>query len=190
MTERWRDEVRAYQRSRGLPVDGDVGERTWAGLMRDIGNAPTVPVPVPAPGRFTFGGEPMRGTIDRDPEKLLPGFAAKVEILFQRLRARGLDPLLWEGYRSPERALELAARGVGVVNSMHCYGAAVDIVERSKLWSAPPAFWDAVGEESERLTLTWGGRFARVDRPRVQLVPVREQAAFRALTDAERAKLV
>lgn len=189
VTERWRDEVRAYQAAKGLQADGDVGERTWAALMRDIGNAPTALVPAPSPGKFSFGGEPMRGTIDRNPHKLISGFAAKVEQLFQRMRARGFDPLLWEGYRSPERAAELAARGVGVVQSMHCYGAAVDIVERTALWSASAAFWDALGQEAEALGLTWGGRFSRVDLPHVQLVPVREQAALRAMTPEQRSQL-
>lgn len=183
---RWRDEVRAYQAAKGLKVDGDVGEQTWAALLRDIGRADTQPLPAM---QYSFGGEPLRGTIDRDPRKLIPSFAAKVETLFQRMRVLGFEPMLWEGYRSPERAAELAARGVGVATSMHCYGAAVDIVERTKLWSAPASFWSALGEEAEALGLTWGGRFTRADKPHVQAVPVREQAALRALTDDERRAL-
>lgn len=94
--------------------------------------------------------------------------------------------MLWEGYRSPERAAQLAKRGTGIARSMHCLGCAADIVHEDKLWAAPAAFWEALGEEAERLGLTWGGRFKRADKPHVQAIPVHEQERFRAMTGDER----
>lgn len=136
-------------------------------------------------GRYSFG-EPddIQKGLSRDPNRLLPSFARKVEVLFQRLRARGLDPMLNEAYRTPERARRLAQAGTGIADSMHSYGAAVDIVDRRLYWNAP-AFFRALGEEAEALGLTWGGRFSRVDMPHVQAVPVKAQNAIRASANPE-----
>ena len=139
------------------------------------------------PSVYTFSdGETIREGVNRDPSKLLPPFAAKVEALFQALRARGFDPLLWEGYRSPERAQALSDRGSGIKLSLHCLGAAADIIHAEDYWQASEAFWDALGEEAESLGLTWGGRWKRRDLPHVQALPVRDQNRFRSMTEDER----
>lgn len=176
----------AFQRRSGLSPDGIPGARTLAAVER-LERATDTLLP---PQRHSFGGDPIRKGVDRDPSKLLPGFAEKVETLFGRLRARGFNPLLWEGYRTPERALELKRRGVGARISMHSYGAAVDIIDAEAYWNAESDFWEAVGEEAQALRLTWGGNWRRGDKPHVQAIPVHEQAAFVALTDAERAERV
>jgi peptidoglycan L-alanyl-D-glutamate endopeptidase CwlK len=137
-----------------------------------------------------FGGPEIRPGVNRDPHLLLPGFADRVELLFGALGARGLWPLLWEGYRSPERALELSKRGTGIALSMHCLGAAVDVVHHTKLWSPPKSFWDALGEEAERLGLIWGGRFSHPDKPHVQAIPWQEEDAFRAMSYDQRVERV
>lgn len=138
--------------------------------------------------RYAFGGSPRRAGVNRDPRKLLPGFARRLNLVFARMRARGFDPYLWEGYRTPERAAALAQSGQGIRKSMHVYGAGVDIVSARDLWDASSAFWDALGREAERVGLTWGGRFDDGDQDvaHVQAVPVEEQAAFRAMTRAQR----
>ncbi len=138
---------------------------------------------------FSFGGN-STAKIDRDPAKLLPGFARKVEQLFRAMRARGFDPILWEGMRSVARAKELAAKGTGIADSMHSYGAAVDIVDRTLLWDAPKAFWAALGEEAQKLGLTWGGTFSDPDKPHVQAITFRQQAAFTKLSPLARAQYV
>ena len=143
--------------------------------------------------RYSFGGIPLRAGVNRDPKKLLPGFAKRVEQLFRAMRARGYSPMLWEGYRTPERAQELANKGSGIVDSLHIYGAAVDIVDEStapNYWNGAPGFWTALGEEAERLGLTWGGRFSRRDVVHVQAVPVSQQVALRAATTSERVAMV
>lgn len=136
---------------------------------------------------YSYGGAEIRAGVDRDPRNLLPPFAAKVELLFQRLRAQGLEPMLWEGFRTFQRAEKLAAKGTGIVKSMHCYGAAVDIVDEDDLWGGPRDLWEAIGREAEDLGLTVlyrNGR--RVDLPHVQAVAVRDQAKFRLMNEEER----
>lgn len=142
---------------------------------------------------YSYGGERVRQAVDRDPTKLLPPFAAKVEELFRAIRARpqGFDPFLWEGFRSFERAERLAKRGTGIVKSMHCYGAAVDIVDSDDTpWAAPDGFWEAVEEEAIALKLhvLYGKDGKRRDRPHVQAVPQAPhiQDAFREMTRAKR----
>jgi peptidoglycan L-alanyl-D-glutamate endopeptidase CwlK len=139
---------------------------------------------------YSFGGAPLRKGIDRDPHNLLPGFAVKVEALFQRLRARGYKPLLWEGLRTPARAAELERRGTGSARSIHCLGAAVDIVDEQRKWGASADFWQAIGQEAAALGLTWGGLWRKRDLPHVQAISVAEQAAFRLMSEGERAERV
>lgn len=137
--------------------------------------------------------------INNDPGKLLPAFRQKLEVLFARLRARGLDPLLYEGYRSPERAKQLSSEHcapcqnapsrtccTGVYPSQHSIGAAADIVSVSKGFSAPKTFWDAIGKEAETIGLTWGGRFSRPDPGHVQAMRVADQATLAALAPDKR----
>lgn len=190
---------RRIQRLVGVIDDGDFGPLTLHALERELmrlkavddaaAEEDTQRIGLP---RWTFGGEPLRKGVHRDPSELLPGFADKVEALFRRLRDRGLQPLLWEAYRTPERADELAKRGTGASGkrSMHCLGAAVDIVHATQHWNAPQSFWEAIGEEAAALGLTWGGRWSRPDKPHVQAVPVLEQAAFRKMSERERAQRV
>lgn len=146
---------------------------------------------------YSYGGPPVRKGVDRDPDNLLPGFARKLETLFQRMRARGYDPMLWEGYRTPSRASQQAAEGDGIADSIHSYRAAADIVDGARWkkgldpWTnVALGFWAALGQEAEKLGLTWGGRFTHTDNPHVQAPSVRQQIAFRAMTDAQRAQAV
>ncbi len=177
----------AFQRRNGLGADGWPGSKTLAVAEEFEQRSWSPPDDADTPDGYSYGGEPLRNGISRDPERLLPGFAAKVELLFRALREDGHDPMLWEGYRSEARALKLSQRGTGIKMSMHCLGAAVDIVDAEGMWAASPEFWDAIGDEAEALGLTVlyrNGR--RIDRPHVQAIPIREQRAFRRLTAAER----
>ena len=145
---------------------------------------------------YTFGGPPVRAGVDRDPAKLQPRFARRVEAVFAGMRARGFEPMLWEGYRTPARAAELSVRGTGISDSLHAYGIAVDIVDGALWdagrdpWAASAAFWSALGEEYERAGITWGGRFSRGDRPHGQAIPVSMQVAFRAASPSEQTAMV
>ena len=135
-----------------------------------------------------------------DLQLLLPSFRVLVEDLVARMRERGFDPKVHETYRSPERAKLLVLQGRSRARglSLHCFGAAADIISKSRGYEWPE-FFRALGDEAKSLGLTWGGdwdsdpntpnRFD--DRPHVQAIPVRLQDAFRALqTDGERDRYV
>jgi hypothetical protein len=139
---------------------------------------------------YVYGGSAIRSGVSRDPGKLLKPFAAKLNTLFKRMRARGFKPMLWEAFRSPARAGRLADKGTGIRLSMHSLGAAVDIVDADKLWGASRAFWDALGFEAGRLGLVWGGLWRSPDRPHVQALTVSDQNAFRAMVPSQRASFV
>lgn len=136
----------------------------------------------------------QRASVTDDEEKilagLLPSFARKVRQLLSNMRARGFDALLFEGYRSPERARELAARGTGSYPSQHMVGAAADIVSASTMW-ADSRFFKALDEEARKLGLT---RVIRkngtLDQPHVQAAPVRVQNRLYAMSPQEREAFV
>lgn len=141
----------------------------------------------------------VRGAVDRptparvcrDMDLLVPAFRSRVESVLADMRAQGFDPLVWETWRSRERAALLSARGVGVVQSMHCYGCAVDIISESKRWGAPRKFWLALGAAAKAHGLTWGGTWRRHDLPHLQAVPIGPlQQLVRASTPDEIADLV
>jgi hypothetical protein len=136
------------------------------------------------------GGPPVRPGINRDDATLIPAFQKKIAKLFERMRARGYDPYLWEARRSQERALKLAQGGTGIVLSMHLYGAAADIVSESSLWSPSRDFWQALRDEAVQLGLISGRDWTNVDNPHVQAITVMDQAMFRKFTDSEQARFV
>lgn len=128
--------------------------------------------------------------VENSLSKLAPSFRVKVEQLLERMRRDGWHPLVWETYRSPERAAELATDKLKGA-SMHTLGLAVDIVDESKLWGATAPgrdFFDALGEHAEALGLTWGGRFLNDDGtegrdpPHVQAIPLAQQNRYRGIT--------
>jgi hypothetical protein len=125
---------------------------------------------------------PSNKKIDNSLDNLLPSFGAKVQVLLYNMEQMGYDPILFEGYRTPARAKELAGKGLGIANSLHIYGAAADIISKSKLWSAPNDFWVALGNEAKKLGLVWGGDFPhKPDVDHVQAISVREESRFRGL---------
>ena len=70
----------------------------------------------------------------------------------------------------------------------------MDIVDGSRWpgdpWKASPGFWDALGQESKKLGLVWGGYWRMRDYPHVQGVPVSVQNRFRAMAPSQRAGYV
>ena len=137
-----------------------------------------------SPGVYSFG-DPTNPY--RDPGRLIPAFADRVELLFQRLRARGFQPFLVQGYRTPEQAADNEARGTGIARSQHILGAAADIHDAGK----SAAFPRAVGEEAKRLGLTWGGDFStRYDWAHVQAAPGKLDGKMWAMSSDQRARFV
>ena len=99
--------------------------------------------------------EPPRIT---DIDSLEPYVAGRVRRILARLQRMGLDPVVVEARRTPERQEWLY--GIGRThskhrqpvtftrNSRHLVGKAVDIVSRSKGWS-DPKFFDALKKVAE-----------------------------------------
>jgi hypothetical protein len=138
----------------------------------------------------SIGGPSVRSGVNRDDSTLLPAFRKKMVTLFERMRARGYDPYLWEAKRSRERAIELANKGTGITLSMHLYGAAADVVSESSLWSPPQDFWKALRDEATKLGLVSGFDWTNPDKPHVQAITVIEQAAFRKMDDWDQERFV
>lgn len=133
-----------------------------------------------------------RPEVINDMDRLVPAFRAKVELLLDLMQADGFDPFVWETYRSPTRARELAEEGTGVAQSQHELGLAVDIVDAAKLWNAPAGFTDAL--ERHALALGLGrvdhtnkntGKKSR-DLWHVQALPGKYDAKMRMLASAEK----
>jgi len=184
-------ETQAALASRGLysaANDGLPGEDTRSAVERLLGQQETTPRTL-GTRRWTYGGASLRRGVDRDPVRLLPGFADRLERVFRGMRTDGFEPMLWEGYRSFERAARLAARGTGIKRSMHCYGIAADIVDSDAThWTAPAGFWASIRNHAHRAglhTLVYSDGSPR-DYPHVQAIPVSEQFAFRAMSLRER----
>lgn len=117
---------------------------------------------------YSYGGPDSPAGYSRDPGLLIPAFARRVELLFQRLRAQGYSPVLIQGYRTAAQAEDNAQRGTGIVKSQHILGAAVDIHDAN----AAPGFPAALGRTAKELGLTWGGDFSsRSDWAHVQAAP-------------------
>jgi hypothetical protein len=98
---------------------------------------------------------------------LLPAFRERIETVTARMRARGFSPLLKDGLRTPKEALKNAANKTGIVQSMHLYGCAADIICSVHGWDCDGAkgkkdgthhgFYEALGEEYKRSGIVWGG---------------------------------
>lgn len=136
-----------------------------------------------------IGGDPIRPRVNRDDATLIPAFQKKLVKLFERMRARGFSPFLWEAKRSQQRAIELAKRGTGITLSMHLYGAAVDIVEEGN-YSPSQTFYRALRDEAVRLGLISGHDWTNVDSRHVQAITVMDQAMFRKMTNDEQSRFV
>ncbi len=121
------------------------------------------------------------GAVVRDLDLLVPAFKERVLDLVAMMRASGHDPWVFETLRTQERAAFLARKGTGVVDSMHCYGVAVDVISLSKKWNAGFKFWRDLRDHGESLGLTSGARWRRRDLPHVQAIPVSKQDILREL---------
>lgn len=122
----------------------------------------------------TLPKPPKEVPVDRDLSKLAPAFRKKIELLLERMRVLGHDAMVFEAFRSDERAAYLYGfgrsydDGRGVVTkakdgrkTFHRYGLAVDIISRSMEWDAPKAFWDDLRKEATALGLRSGDDWDR-----------------------------
>lgn len=138
-----------------------------------------------------------------DLDALMLPFRARVVALLGRLAALDFRPLLWETYRSPERAQLLVREGKSLARgglSMHCYGVAADIICAEHRWGCEERdehgkrkhdcnFFRVLGEQAKACGLAWGGDWdgdgdqhdqKLIDMPHVQGVPLELQDRIRA----------
>lgn len=109
-----------------------------------------------------------------DIDLLLPSFRPYVHELVRRLRAAGFDPLVRDTLRTFDEAERNALRGTGATKSMHCYGAAADLICGKHNWDCGKLgcrFFHVLGALAKDLRLTWGGDWKKRDMPHVQCVP-------------------
>jgi peptidoglycan LD-endopeptidase CwlK len=131
---------------------------------------------------MTTPAEPPR---DTDISRLAPLFAARVAETLSRARLAGLDPIIYEAFRSDERQRWLY--GVGRTHSLtrdtvtnaqsalyswHGYGLAVDVISRSKLW-ADESFFERLALIAKAAGLDWGGDWSTRDLPHFQFSTLR-----------------
>jgi hypothetical protein len=98
--------------------------------------------------------------------------------------AAGYKPVLFDGLRTQAEAIRNATKGTGIKDSIHCYGAAADLICEDHGWACRAAkckFFTVLGREAEKLKMVWGGRFTKVDQPHVQGISIGQQAKMRKL---------
>ncbi len=145
-----------------------------------------VPPAAPPPQAFTTREvervRPNLGGASRDWNLLDADFRQRLLVVFQIMEERhGYEMVLLEGYRSPERQNELAARGAHVTNarafqSYHQHGLAADVafLREGRIVITEKDPWamrgyTLYGETAELMGLTWGGRWKMMDFGHVEL---------------------
>lgn len=116
---------------------------------------------------------------------LLPSFRDKVLVLLMRMSDLGFDAIPFDTLRSQKQVDKNVEKGTGIKNSLHLTGAAVDIISASKGWNPGSKFWNALQNEAEKIGLTSGAKFTKIDKPHVQAIPVKLQAQYRKLTSPD-----
>jgi len=139
-------------------------------------------VPPPAPPPLVFAtpdvarARPLLMGASRNWQLLDHAFSQRLLLVFKIMKEKnGIDMVLLEGYRSPERQDLLAAAGPGVTNargfqSFHQFGLAADcaFLRDDKLLISEKDPWTMrayrlYGEAAEGAGLTWGGRWTMMD---------------------------
>ena len=129
-----------------------------------------------------------KGATERwdDADLLLQPVRDRWFLLERRMIALGHSPKLHETFRSKERAKMLARKGTGIVDSMHYYLVALDVICEVHRWDCAKhdcSFYEDYGEQAERLGFCWGGRWKKRDLPHIQACSVGGQSAIRAAKD-------
>lgn len=130
---------------------------------------------------------------------LAPGFHQVVLAVLADCAAAGLDAVVYETLRTPERQAWLYAEGrtragdvvteaASALRSWHGYGLAVDVISKARRWSQPDSWWQTLAVIAERHGLTSGYRWhSPHDPPHLQwgACPTGPTAADRRLAEAQ-----
>ena len=121
--------------------------------------------------------------VNRDLSVLAPKFREAVDAAIADCAHRGLDAMVYEGYRSLELQVLYYARGRTIIPpkhtvtnaptnlySWHGYGLAVDVVHRIDFWEPEggEAWFRKVSESFKKFGCSWGGDWNRPDTPHFQ----------------------
>lgn len=119
--------------------------------------------------------------VSNDLNQLAPLFRAAVEAAIAECQRAGLDAVVYEAYRSQELQAEYYSRGrtkkpplqtvtnaPSNLHSWHGYGLAVDVISRSKAWSAGDRWFADVAAIFKRHSCKWGGDWTKPDLPHFQ----------------------
>lgn len=196
-----RSAVLAFQRSQGLVADGVVGPQTARKLADCVGGhdakpdtdqqqdtdkgQDSGPAPEGGGGAGVVGNADPKGVLT-DPN-LHPEIRKMAGGVVRQLQAAGLQPYVFEGYRSFARQNALFNQGnvtkVRGGGSYHNYGLAVDIVFYNSRgtgpsWDAPSSSWQKLGQLGKAAGFTeWGGDWGW-DMPHLEYHPGHDGSAY------------
>lgn len=170
----------------GYDSSSQADEDTTALVTSLLRGEQLVPPPALPPAVFlTREVEMVRpdlGLASRNWVKLDDDFRQRLLVVFKIMKERyGYDMALVEGYRSPERQTELAAKGSSVTNagayqSYHQYGLAADcafyrdgklVITEKDPWAMRG--YQLYGEVAKAAGLVWGGSWKMMDLGHVEL---------------------
>ncbi len=114
---------------------------------------------------------------------LLPFMQVRTQLLLDRMKELGFRPVLFDGMRTQEEANKNAAKGTGIVHSVHLLGLAADIICDDHGWQCRAKkckFYTNLKREALDLGFVCGADFPSVDEPHVQGCFVSDQGRLRA----------
>lgn len=120
-----------------------------------------------------------------DPQLLLPAFQPIVGRIFWRMVELGFEPVIFDTLRTQAEADKNAANKKGSKNSLHLFGAAVDLTCARHGWlchTQECAFYTTL----RKLYLRHCYIGPAGDYPHGQAIPVSQQALFRGLPESQR----
>ena len=125
--------------------------------------------------------------------RLAPLFREALEGVLRACEVAGMDPVVYETFRSQDLQALYYARGRNVVPpekpvtnvrdaryGWHHYGLAADIVSRAHGWDVPESWWLRLGNIARAHGLAWGGDWKMRDFPHVQWGRCRDTPSDRA----------
>jgi hypothetical protein len=114
---------------------------------------------------------------------LLPFMQVRVQLLLDRMKELDFKPVLFDGMRTSEEAAKNAAKGTGIVHSVHLLGLAADVICDEHGWQCRAKkckFYTNLVREAKDLGFVCGADFSSVDEPHVQACFVADQGRLRA----------
>jgi peptidoglycan L-alanyl-D-glutamate endopeptidase CwlK len=174
--------VKAFQRSKGLGVDGKVGPNTWKALFEEEKTNRTFPQPTVL----------SASTLKQNKKRLNhvhPILSAMGQKMIDLCAQNGIAVLITQGLRTWEEQDELYAKGRTIApigrghtvtnakggTSFHNFGLAFDIVILDELgkpdWNTSNPAWNRTGQIGKSAGLEWGGDWKTFkDLPHFQYV--------------------